>query len=94
MRSSSTSIPATSRPRCRPWPRLDLGISDAELVRRYEAGQSIRQLAVSLGTRYSVVHYRLKAEGAQLRQANGQPHRSATTTRKGPSPSAPAHPRT
>lgn len=53
-------------------PRIDLGISDAELVRRYQAGESIRQLAVSLGTYYSVVRYRLKAEGAELRPANGR----------------------
>lgn len=53
--------------------RADLGISDAELVRRYQAGESIRQLAASLGTYYSQVHYRLKAEGAQLRPAHGQP---------------------
>lgn len=64
-------------------PRLDLDISDTELARRYEAGQSVRQLAASLGTRYSVVHYRLKAEGAQLRPANGQPSPCTTTTRKG-----------
>jgi Helix-turn-helix domain len=48
-----------------PW--SDLGISNAELVRRYEGGQSIRQLAVSLGSSYSVIHRRLQAEGAQLR---------------------------
>ena len=67
---------ARSRQPARPGPgpaRKDLGISDAELIRRYQAGESIRQLAASLGTYYSVVQYRLKAEGAQLRPANGQP---------------------
>jgi hypothetical protein len=52
--------------------RLDLGITDTELVRRYHAGESIRQLAASLGTSYSVIHNRLHAEGAQLRPP-GQP---------------------
>lgn len=70
----------TVRPRPGP-PRADLGISDAELVRRCEAGLSIRQLAASIGTRYSVVRYRLKAEGAQLRPANGQPHPSKEPSR-------------
>jgi hypothetical protein len=48
-------------------PKADLGISGTELVRRYEQGQSIRQLAASLGSCYSVVQRRLQAEGAQLR---------------------------
>ena len=53
--------------------RVDLGISDAELVQRYQAGESIRQLAAALGTYYSVVHTRrLRAEGTQLRPP-GQP---------------------
>jgi hypothetical protein len=47
--------------------RADLGISGTELVRRYEQGQSIRQLAASLDSSYSVVQRRLQAEGAQLR---------------------------
>jgi hypothetical protein len=55
-----------------PRPRADLGISDAELVRRYEAGESIRQLAVSLGKSYSTIQSRLQAEGAQMR-ACGRP---------------------
>ena len=54
-------------------PRKDLGISDAELVRRYQAGESIRQLAASLGIYYSVVRNHLIAEGAELRPANGRP---------------------
>jgi Helix-turn-helix domain len=53
-------------------PKVDLGISDAELARRYQAGESIRQLAAALGTYYSVVHTRLLAEGTQLRPP-GQP---------------------
>lgn len=62
-------------PQCRPGagpPRKELGISDAELVRRYQAGESIRQLATSLGIYYSVARNHLIAEGAQLRPANGQ----------------------
>jgi hypothetical protein len=47
--------------------RADLGIPDAELVRRYQAGESVRQIAVSLGRSYSVVHRRLHAEGAEFR---------------------------
>lgn len=53
-------------------PGADLGISDAELVRRYEAGESIRTLAACLGRSYSVVHRRLHAAGAQLRRT-GRP---------------------
>jgi hypothetical protein len=53
-------------------PRKELGISDAELVRRYQAGESIRQLAASLGIYYSVVRNHLLAEGAELRPANGR----------------------
>lgn len=53
-------------------PRADLGISGAEMVRRYEQGQSIRQLAASLGSSYSVVQRRLQAEGARLRPAAGR----------------------
>jgi hypothetical protein len=60
--------PAPKAPR----PRAALGISDAELVRRYEAGESVRQLAASLGKSYSVVHRRLHTEGAHLRSV-GQP---------------------
>lgn len=73
-----------ARPRPGP-PRADLRISDAELARRYQAGESIRQLAGSLGTYYSVVQYRLKAEGTQLRPANGQ------RTRLGTESQTPAH---
>jgi hypothetical protein len=54
----------------------DLGISGTELVRRYEQGQSIRQLAGSLGTSYSVIQRRLQAEGAQLR-SQGRAAKSA-----------------
>jgi hypothetical protein len=50
----------------------DLGISDAELARRYEGGESIRQLTAALGTSYSVIQRRLRAEGAHLRPV-GQP---------------------
>ncbi len=53
-------------------PRIELGISSAELARRYQDGQSIRQLAASLGVNYVVIHHRLKAEGVQLRPANGR----------------------
>lgn len=75
-RAAETGQPLRPTPGARP--RADLGISDAELVRRCHAGESIRQLAAALGTYYSVVHTRLLAEGAQLRPAKGQPpaHRS------------------
>ncbi len=56
--------PRTRRTGKRP---ADLGICDAELARRYDEGQSIRQLAASLGSSYSVVQRRLQATGAQLR---------------------------
>jgi hypothetical protein len=56
------------RPVRRPSPsRADLGITGAELVCRYEGGQSIRELAVSLGWSYSVIQRRLQTEGAELR---------------------------
>ena len=58
-----------------PRPRADLGISDAELVRRYEAGESVRQLAACLGKSYSVVHRRLHACGAELRSTGRPPKR-------------------
>jgi DNA invertase Pin-like site-specific DNA recombinase len=64
--------PPTRRTGKRP---TDLGISDAELVRRYEQGQSIRQLAASLGSSYSVVQRRLQATGAQLRPVGKPPNR-------------------
>jgi hypothetical protein len=60
-------------------PRIELAVSSAELARRYEGGQSIRQLAASLGVNYVVVHHRLKAEGVQLRPANGRPHPARRT---------------
>jgi hypothetical protein len=53
--------------------KTDLGISDAELVHRYDEGQSIRQLAASLGSSYSVVQRRLQATGAQLRPVGKPP---------------------
>lgn len=54
-------------------PRKDLGISDAEPARRYQDGQSIRQISASLGIYYSVIRNRLIAQGTQLRAANGRP---------------------
>jgi hypothetical protein len=54
-------------------PRKELGITDAELARRYQDGQSIRQIAGSLGIYYNVIRKRLIAEGVQLRPANGRP---------------------
>jgi hypothetical protein len=71
-RAAETGQPPRPRPTPGARPRADLGISDAELVSRYQAGESIRQLAAALGTYYSVVHTRLHAEGAQLRPP-GQP---------------------
>ena len=72
------SIARTSgRPRKarRPSPlRADLGISAVELTRRYENGQSIRQLATSLGCSYEVIRQHLLAQGAQLRPM-GRPRR-------------------
>lgn len=64
-RAAETGQPLRPTPGARP--RADLGITDAELVARYHAGESIRQLAAALGTYYSVVHNRLHTEGAQLR---------------------------
>jgi hypothetical protein len=56
-------------------PPADLGVGGAELVRRYEDGQSIRQLAADLGSSYSVVQRRLQAKGARLRPG-GRPART------------------
>jgi hypothetical protein len=69
-RAAQTGQPIPPTPGARP--RVDLGISDAELVRRYAAGESVRQLAAALGTYYSVIRDRLLTEGAQLRPP-GQP---------------------
>lgn len=69
-RAAETGQPLPPTPGARP--RLDLGISDAELARRYQAGESIRQLAAALSTNYSVIHTRLLTEGVQLRLP-GQP---------------------
>jgi hypothetical protein len=55
-------------------PRKELGITDGELARRYQDGQSIRQIAGSLGgIYYNVIRCRLIAQGVQLRPANGRP---------------------
>lgn len=56
-----------ARLRTTPGRRADLGIPDAELVRRYQAGESVRQIAASLGRSYSVVHRRLHTEGTEFR---------------------------
>jgi hypothetical protein len=56
-------LPPTSGGR----PRVELGIPDAELARRYRAGETCRQLAAALGTSYSVIRDRLLAQGTQLR---------------------------
>jgi DNA-directed RNA polymerase specialized sigma24 family protein len=69
-------LPAPAR---RGNPPADLGISGAELVRRYQEGQSARQLAASLGRSYSVIHRRLHAEGIQLRPS-GRPGRNAKSS--------------
>jgi hypothetical protein len=66
----------------RPAPKTrkrDLGIPDAEIVRRYEAGESIRQLAAALGCSYSVIQRRLNDAGAQLRSM-GRPVKPAAGT--------------
>jgi Helix-turn-helix domain len=77
----SSGRPQSAR---RPGPlRADLGISDTELGRRYENGQSIRQLAASLGCSYEVIRQRLHAQGAQVRSM-GRPGRPGTG---GPVPS-------
>jgi hypothetical protein len=70
--AAETGQPPQSQ--CAPFapPRADLGISDAELARRYEAGESVRQLAASLGAYYSTVLNHLRTAGAQIRPANGQ----------------------
>jgi hypothetical protein len=64
-RAAETGQPLPPTPGARP--RADLGISDAELVRRYQAGESCRQLAAALGTSYSVIRDRLLTNGTQLR---------------------------
>jgi hypothetical protein len=64
--------PDEGAPRRRKTRRADLGICDAELVRRYQAGESVRQIAVSLGRSYSVVHRRLQTEGVEFRSV-GRP---------------------
>jgi hypothetical protein len=74
-RQRAHRVPADQgKPRLPKTRKADLGISDAELVRRYQAGESVRQIAVSLGRSYSVVHRRLHAEGTELRPM-GRPAR-------------------
>jgi hypothetical protein len=74
-RQRAHRVPADERaPRPPKTRKADLGITDAELVRRYQAGESVRQIAVSLGRSYSVVHRRLHAAGAELRSM-GRPAR-------------------
>jgi len=54
--------------------RKDLGIGDEELVRRYQNGESIAQLAACVGKPWNTIKYRLQAEGVYippLRRANG-----------------------
>jgi hypothetical protein len=75
-RAAQTGQPLPPTPGARP--RVDLGISDAELVRRYQAGESCRHLAAALGTSYSVIRDRLLTEGAQLRPP-GVPSTTATS---------------
>jgi DNA-directed RNA polymerase specialized sigma24 family protein len=70
--AAETGQPPQPRPAPFAPPRASLGISDAELVRRYEAGESVRQLAASLSAHHSTVLNRLRTEGAQIRPANGQ----------------------
>jgi hypothetical protein len=65
--ASDGSPPAAAQRRGKP--RTDLGMSGAELVRRYEAGESLAQLAAAAGASKHVVRRRLNAEGAQMRPA-------------------------
>jgi hypothetical protein len=73
-KAAQTGQPLPPTPGARP--RLELGISDAELARRYQAGESVRQLAAALGTHYSVIRDRLLTEGTQLRPPGPPAHRS------------------
>lgn len=83
-RAAEAGRPLPPTPGARP--RLDLGISDAELARRYQAGQSIRQLAAALTTSYNVIRDRLLSEGTQLRPPGQPPHAdpSGAATRRLP----------
>ncbi len=59
--------------RCMAQRRVDL--DSAELARRYEAGESIRQLAVAYDTSYGTVHSRLDDAGVQFRDRGSGPRR-------------------
>ncbi len=46
-----------------------------EAARRYEQGQSIRQIAKAMGLGYGTIHNRLTAAGVRLRSRGGQNNR-------------------
>jgi hypothetical protein len=67
-------------------PRKELGISNAELARRYQDGESIARIADSLGIYYSVIRNRLIAHGTQLRPAIGRPPQNTGREMAGTAP--------
>jgi hypothetical protein len=75
-KAAQTGQPIPPTPGARP--RKQLGISDAELARRYEVGESVRQLAASLGTSYNVIRDRLLTQGTQLRPPGQRTQRAVT----------------
>jgi hypothetical protein len=52
---------------------VNLGMSGAELVRRYEAGESLAQLVAAAGASKDAVRYRLKAQDAKMRPVGTPP---------------------
>ncbi len=54
----------------------------SDLVRRYEKGASIRELAESTGRSYGFVHRLLTDAGANLRGRGGATRRKSTTAAK------------
>lgn len=69
-----TSQPPGGRWRMVPWRRLDPAEQDRlqqELALRYEAGESIRDLAVAYGRPYASIHARLVDAGVQMRPRGG-----------------------
>ena len=53
--------------------RQDMG---SELRKRYESGESVRQLSESTGRSYGFTHRMLKESGAEMRRRGGAPRRA------------------
>jgi DNA-binding CsgD family transcriptional regulator len=62
--------------------KLALPVTDAELVRRYEAGKSCTQIADNLGCSCQTISRRLKASGVELRSPRAASNYNERQTRE------------